>query len=65
MLKVFWQLNSILKYNKEIEVVANELDDDLTVDQLRLRGLKVVDSLKKNMLDIKSEERFDIVQTGN
>ena len=54
-----------MKYNKEIELVANDLDDELTVDQMRLRGLKVVDSLKKSMLEIKSEERFDIVQTAN
>ena len=54
-----------MNYNNEIELVTNEQDEELTVDQLRLQGLKVVDTLKKNMLDIKSEEHFDIVRTTN
>lgn len=54
-----------MKYNSEIELVANGQDEELSVDKLRLRGLKCVDTLKKNILDIKSEERFDLIQTMN
>jgi hypothetical protein len=61
MLNSFWQLSMMAKYNEEIDLVAK--NDELSVDKVRMRGLKCVDALKKNLLEAKAEQRFDLVQT--
>ena len=61
MLNTFWQLSMMMKYNDEIDLVAKS--EELSVDKVRMRGLKCVDALKKNILEVKSEGKFDLVQT--
>lgn len=51
----------MMNYNEEIDLVAK--NEELSVDEVRMRGLKCVDRLKKNILDVKTDPKFDLIQT--
>lgn len=64
VLHTFYQLSKIQKYNIGLKKIQKEVSDGRqTDDQIRIKGLILVDELKRDLLDVWCDQHFDLIYT--
>lgn len=61
ILNIYYQLSKIRKYNDELKKVELEGSD---VDVVRVKGLALVDELKRDLIEVRCHGYFDIIYSS-